>query len=168
MEAGMPVLGAAGFFVRDAFKVYGIYVVVVVLGTGILMFTADAIGFLSYSDRPGPGWYGFHPHISFADFEFLFGFVVFTTCFSVIMLLVPCAVLATVALRRFRVNAIVTVLILVPLFGFATYELLLASGWYIAISEVFVFVATTLSVPVSIAVSRPGGLRLGRLRLRAF
>lgn len=165
MEGRVRVLKTAGVFAKDALKVYGIYLVVVVLGTGVLMFLADSIGFLSYSDRPGPGWYGFHPHISIADLQFLFGFVVTTTIFSALFLLIPCTVLLTVALRRLRVNVVIAALMLVPSYAYATLELFAGAGWYIAISDIFVLIAAALSIPFAIAMSTSNGIRIGRLRL---
>jgi uncharacterized membrane protein YhaH (DUF805 family) len=164
----MTTVKATGVFVLEALRAYGLYLLVVVVGTGLLMLLANSLGYSTYGDRPGTGWFGFHPNLSLASVAFLSGFVLFTAELSVLSLFIPASMLATAGLRRTPLAPWALTLILVPLFGFVTYSLLASAGWYIALDPLFIYIGTLLSVPFSIAVSSSLGLKIGRFRLRAF
>lgn len=53
-------------FVTHGFKMVCLYVFVVSAGTVLLLLGSSAVGYLSYSDRPGPGW-GMPPHLPGLD-----------------------------------------------------------------------------------------------------
>lgn len=164
----ISAIKTVGMFLIDALKSYCLYLLVVVVGTGILMFVASSIGYGAYSDRPGTGWFGFHPTFSVANAEFLGSFVLFTTWMSLLSLFIPALMLLAAGIRRLRLPRIAVALILMPLFALATFWLLATAGWYIAIDGVFVIVAVALSILFCVAASSPEGLQIGRFRLRAF
>lgn len=161
-------LKPVGRFLLDALKAYGLYLLIVVVGTGVLMYAANSVGYSTYSDRPGTGWFGFHPNLSIENAEFLGSFVLFTALMSALMLYIPALMLITVGIRRFNAPRWLIVMILTPLFALATFWLFAAAGWYIAIDEVFAFVGATFTIPFCIAVSSGNGLAIGRFRIRAF
>jgi hypothetical protein len=43
-------------FIKSGFKTVGLYVLLVVAGSVLLLLASSAVGYLPYSDRPGPGW----------------------------------------------------------------------------------------------------------------
>lgn len=137
---------AVAMLLMDALKSYGLYLLVVVVGTGILMFVAGSIGYGAYGDRPGIGWFGFRPNFSVANAEFLGSFVLFTTWMSLLSLYIPALMLLTAGIRRLRLPRIAVALILMPPLALATFWLLAAAGWYIAIDGVFVVVGIALSI----------------------
>jgi hypothetical protein len=155
-------------FLLDALKAYALYVGIVIAGTGLVMYLVDSLGYLSYSDRPGSGWYGLHPHLSVPDAEFILGFVAFTAVLSVFSIAVPGVMLLTVAMRRYRVHRVVVGLVVAPLIAVATLWVFAVAGWYVAIGVPFILIAAVLSVLFACAVSTSSGLRLWRCRLRAF
>jgi hypothetical protein len=55
-------------FFLDLIKSVGLYLLVVIGGTIAFLSLAPVFGYLPYSDRPGPGWYGRFPAISWAEF----------------------------------------------------------------------------------------------------
>jgi hypothetical protein len=155
-------------FVLDVLKVYALYVGIVVGGTGLVMFLADSLGYLSYSDRPGSGWYGLHPHLSVSDAGFILGFIAFTAVLSVLSIAVPAVMLLTVAMRRCHVHRAIVGFVVAPLIAVATLWIFAVAGWYVAIGVPFILTAAGLSVIFTYAVSASSGLRLWRFRLRAF
>lgn len=164
----VSALKAIGGFLLDAMKAYGLYLLIVVIGTGLAMYVANSVGYSTYGDRPGTGWFGFHPSLSIRNAEFLGGFVFFTAYASLLSLFIPALVLVSVGIRRLNAPRLVTVLVLTPLFAAATFWLFAAAGWYIAIDEVFAVLGAVLTVPFCIVVSSSNGLTVGRLRIRAF
>jgi hypothetical protein len=164
----MRALRAVAMILIDALKAYAVYIAIVFGGTALVMFAADSVGYLSYSDRPGPGWYGLHPHFSISDAEFIVGFVAFAAVLSVFTVVVPGLMLLAVALRRWRARPFIVGLVIGPLIALATVWVFAAAGWYVAIGAPFIVIAAALSALFACAISGPAGVRLGRFRLRAF
>jgi len=104
----------------------------------MLLILADGVGYLPYSDRPGPGWHVAHV-LSFQEVGFYAGFALLllrgtTLCgatFSVSGL-----VLGFCALPRWVVR-----LMAVPAAFLASGFIMAAAGWYIAISALGVYAA---------------------------
>jgi hypothetical protein len=159
---------AVGAFVADSLKAYALYVAIVIVGMSLLMFVADSIGYLSYSDRPGAGWHGLHPRLSLRDATFVAEFALLTVYISAVMGAVPAVAILAVALRRFSLHRAVITAVLVPVAVVSTLWLYVVAGWYVGLAAWFVIVAAALSVLFSLAVSGPTGVRIGKLRLRAF
>jgi uncharacterized membrane protein YhaH (DUF805 family) len=159
------VVRKVGALLVEVAQVYGLYLVIVVFGTGLAMMLANSVGYSTYSDRPGTGWFGFHPNFSVESLEFLLNFVLFVAVLAVLNWVVPSLIAITVGLRRTSLRWWVVLLVLIPLFGVTTFYLFAEAGWYIAISPVFVDVAVLLSIAFSVVASSARGLSLGRFRV---
>jgi hypothetical protein len=166
--AARGYLVAAGTFLVDVVRTYLLYVAVAIGGTGLLMLGTDSIGFLSYSDRPGWGWYGLHPSFRLEDALFIAGFAIFATYLSVLSIAIPAVMFVAVALRRFSVHPALIAVVLVPVVALLTLWLFVAAGWYVSLAPVFQLLAVGLSILFSVAVSMPNGVRIWRIRIRAF
>ena len=46
-----------------------LYVLVVIGGTVAFLCIAPIFGYLGYSDRPGPGWFGHFPAVTWSEFR---------------------------------------------------------------------------------------------------
>jgi hypothetical protein len=113
------------------------YALFLASGTFLLLILASAIGYLPYSDRPGPGWYAAHiPNLreigyyaSWATF--------FVGPFALlwgILLFVLVRALGWLAMPRWLVRTVAAVFaFFLSLLGLA------AAGWYIAIAGVVVY-----------------------------
>src|SRR5437870_3275669 len=108
-------------------------------GTFLFLLLASSIGYLPYSDRPGPGWYGGHlPEWQevrfFAGFAFrmLALFAVIWTAFVFLF----GSILAALRLPRVAIGIVTGLLSAwLAMFGIA------AAGWMIAIAAAPVYVA---------------------------
>jgi hypothetical protein len=127
-------------FVRDYVIAVSWYVGLVVMGLVITLTTSSAIGYLPYSDRPGPGW---------TEPSFSFGQVWFYLQWST-WLLVPSAIYGTVVfvyLRVLRVLDAPSALIRVvgaTSAGLMAFVISAGVGWYISMAAFPVFVAMGL------------------------
>ena len=66
----------AKLFAKDLIRSLTLYCLIVAGGTALLLFVASAVGYLPYSDRPGPGWHGAHiPGLR--EIGFYFSFAIF-------------------------------------------------------------------------------------------
>ena len=120
----------------------GLYVVVVIGGTLLVLIASSLIGYLPYSDRPGPGW-----HSAGLTKEELRFFLSWST------MLLPGvafwgAVLAILgqALALFRSPRWFLALIGALLGGYLALLTVASVGWYIAIAAAPVYVAGVLGV----------------------
>ena len=127
-------------FVRDYLLAVGWYVGLIVIGLVITLTTSSAIGYLPYSDRPGPGW---------TDPWFSFGQLWYYVQWS-LLLVAPSAIYGTVVfvyLRVLRVLDAPSALIRVvgaTSAGLMTFVISAGVGWYISMAAFPVFVATAL------------------------
>ncbi|MGH7324615.1 MAG: hypothetical protein ACREJ9_08205 [Candidatus Rokuibacteriota bacterium] len=64
-------------FILDFARTSGLYVVVLVGGTVLIVVATAFIGYLPYSDRPGPGWYGWRGSISLHELAFVLQWSIF-------------------------------------------------------------------------------------------
>ncbi|HEX6912753.1 MAG TPA: hypothetical protein VF142_20265 [Longimicrobium sp.] len=74
-----------------------VYLGVVVGGTTGFLALAPLFGYLAYSDRPGPGWYGRFPAMGWAEFVRNAGDVMSIGAFFVTLFVLPALVVAAVA-----------------------------------------------------------------------
>jgi hypothetical protein len=121
---------------------------IIVFGTALFMFVCEFVGFLPYSDRPGPEFYGWFPMRSLTDIGtaawFQLSFALFAAPFF--------AMYAVPALAFFfavRLTAINRWFVAVPaalVFGFLALYIMAAMGWYIAISGAAVVAAGVLGI----------------------
>lgn len=110
-----------------------LFVTVVALGTFLFLLGASAVGYLAYSDRPGPGWMP-SGSFSWTEVRFFLGWelllILYFLPFAGAALFPFARVLGWLYSPRWLVR------IFGALFsGFAALLSVLAAGWYIAISE---------------------------------
>ena len=148
-------------FVFDLVKSVGLYVVIVIGGTICFLCLAPVVGYLPYSDRPGPGWYGSFPAINWAEFietvRFMLSwaelFIWQAILFALLIFLLARS-LELIRTPRFVV-AIVCAVVSVFLTGF----LILAAGWYISLGAAPFYFAILLALVF-------GGLLIPKRRIR--
>ena len=120
----------------------------VVFGSALFMFLCQFVGFLPYSDRPGPGFYGWFPLRSLSDIAraawFQLSFALFTAPFFA-MYAVP-ALAAFLLLRLTHINRWFIAVPAALVFGFLGLFMVGAMGWYIAISAAGVYAAGVLGI----------------------
>jgi hypothetical protein len=121
---------------------------VIVFGDALFMFLCEFVGFLPYSDRPGPGFYGWFPMRSLSDIGtaawFQLGFALFAAPFFA-MYAVPVLTIF-MALRLTTLNRWFVAVPAALVFGFLGFYLMAGLGWYIAISGVGVIAAGVLGI----------------------
>jgi hypothetical protein len=132
----------------DLLKSVGLYLLVVVGGLFCFLSLAPVFGYLPYSDRPGPGWFGRFPGVTWSDFWS--GFMFFL---GWVALLVPYAVVAGLLLfviarllERFRVPRIAVAVVAALLAGFVSGYIVAGIGWYISIAAPPVYFAMILGI----------------------
>lgn len=113
------------------------YLVLVLGGTSAYLIGAPVIGYLPYSDRPGPGWYGLFSGATLDGLTHSLGFV-----FGWALLAVPhsfFAILPTFsAVRIFEwagFQRLLNATVGAALGGFTTLYFLAEMGWYIALDS---------------------------------
>jgi hypothetical protein len=148
--------------ILDVAKSLGLYLLVVVGGTVAFLSVAPVVGYLPYSDRPGPGWFGSFPAVSWQEFLETFRFML-----GWAMLLAPYAVVAGLivfilarALEFVRTPRLIVALVCAVISAFFSGYLVLAFGWYIAIGAPPVYFAMLLGLLF-------GGLLLPKRRVVA-
>jgi hypothetical protein len=132
----------------DLLKSVGLYLLVVIGGTVAFLSLAPVFGYLPYSDRPGPGWYGRFPAISWAEFidtvRYMLGWAklfIWQASFFALIIFLLARGLELVRTPRFVVAIICAVVSV-----FLTGLLMLAAGWYISIGAAPFYFAILLSV----------------------
>jgi hypothetical protein len=128
------------------------------------------VGYLPYSDRPGPGWYGLRLALSVRELRLFVDWWAFTAIAAM-----PAAAVLFVfhrALRAIRTPRWLSASVCGVASLFVSMYLLLAAGWYIALSLVFVVLAGltglvygTLLLPrLPIPLADPSGaIRVSRI-----
>ena len=143
----MRLLREIGVFVWESLKVFGLYLLFVAVFPPVVMFIEMSVGYLPYSDRPGPGWYGFHPNFSVGVLEWCAGFALGVALFSLLIyLLGPFASVIAAALLRTRLPWWALAILYVPIFGIPTLWIYAAYGWYEALDAITPLVALGASV----------------------
>jgi hypothetical protein len=121
----------AGRFLFDWVKSLGLFAVVVAAGTFIFLVSSTVVGFLPYSDRPGPGWE--RAAFNWQEVNFFVGWLpllIYPLLFLGIALF-PFARL----LGWFRAPRLLLRVFGAVFSAVAALIAVLAAGWYIAISQ---------------------------------
>lgn len=132
----------------DLLKTVGLYLLVV--GGGVLGFLvfAPVFGYLPYSDRPGPGWFGRFPAVSWGDFwngaSFHLGWSLLLAPYAVVSGLLLFIVARV--LERFHIPRLVVAVVGAFLAAFVSGYTVLGIGWYIAIAAPPVYAAMILGI----------------------
>ena len=125
---------------RDYVAAVGSYTGLIALGLVFTMTISSALGYLPYSDRPGPGWT--EPFFSFA----LLGFYLSWS----VLLLLPTAIYGTVIFAWLRVlNVLAAPRVIIRVVGalsagVVAFFVSAGVGWYISIATFPVLVAAGL------------------------
>jgi hypothetical protein len=131
------LLRAVGRNVKNAALCTIAYALFLAGGTFILLVVVSAIGYLPYSDRPGPGWYAAHiPNLQEVGYYASWA-TFFVGPFALLwgmLLFVQVRALGWLATPRWLVRTVASVFALfLSLLGLA------AAGWYIAIAGAVVY-----------------------------
>jgi hypothetical protein len=114
------------------------YILAADLAPSLLLLAVNSLGYLPYSDRPGPGWQG--PHLpSKGELQFFFGFAVVLlrgTAFYAALFAFLSRVLGVCRVPRWSLRLVAT-----PLAIFSSGIMMAAAGWLIAISPLGVYTA---------------------------
>jgi hypothetical protein len=124
-----------------------LYVLVVIGGTVAFLCVAPVFGYLGYSDRPGPGWFGRFPAIGWSEFRensvFMFQWATLFIWHSMLFGLL--IVLLARGLELMRAPRIVVAIGCALFSVFLTGYLMLAAGWIIALGPVPFYFSLLLS-----------------------
>lgn len=133
-------------FLLDFLRSAGIYELVTYGGLTLFLALAPLVGYLPYSDRPGPGWYGHFPALGWSAFWGNAGQMAGFGLFFAILALqfaLPCAVCVVVADRYLR-RRWLSRLIAILLFGAITLYIMPAAGWYISLGAPSIWIGSGL------------------------
>lgn len=120
-----------GKFFLDWVKSLGLYAVVVSAGTFVFLVGSSMVGYLAYSDRPGPGWG--RGAFSWSEVRFFLGwlpFLIYSLLYLGVALFPFARVLGWLGSPRWLLCVFGGVFS-----GIAALIGVLAAGWYIAISQ---------------------------------
>ena len=122
---------SVGRFFLDWLKSLGLYVLVVALGTLLFLIGSSVVGYLAYSDRPGPGWG--RGAFSWTEVKFFVGWLPLLMYF---LLYLAAALFPFARLLGWFHSPRWLVRVFGGVFaGIAALIGVLAAGWYIAISQ---------------------------------
>jgi hypothetical protein len=111
-----------------------LFSVVVSAGTSLVLLVSSSLGYLPYSDRPGPGWWG-HPHWpSLAEAATYFGFAPFLAYFCLFFglgLFALALVFGLASTSRWLTRVLGAILA-----GGAALLAVSAAGWYFAVASI--------------------------------
>ena len=122
-------------------------------GVSVFLIIAPVFGYLAYSDRPGPGWFGSFPAISFSEFVANAAAMIPNGLFLAILLLLPALLCAlTVRVAELFPIPLRAVQVIGGLAGgvIGAYWML-GAGWYLAAGEAMFWLALALGVYAGVA-----------------
>jgi hypothetical protein len=148
----------------DLLKMVGLYLAIVVGGLLGFLSLAPVFGYLPYSDRPGPGWFGQSPAVSMSEFLRGVGFQLGWSA-----LLLPNAALSGLALfvvvralEHFRTPPWIIAVVGALLGGVVSGYMVLGIGWYIAMAAAPVYFAAVLGLLFGALLLPRKGVRVGQ------
>ena len=108
------------------------------------MVVVQTIGYLPYSDRPGPGWYKQELSINLDQIKYIWGFIWFLGIYVLAELVIVYGLFRLFRLIGF--NRIVYAVLGGLIIGFLTLYNTMGIGWYIAIDTSSVFAGGILGI----------------------
>lgn len=140
------MVNVAGRMLLSFLKSVALYLGVVVGGVTLFLIVAPLVGYVPYSDRPGPGWHGSFPAMSWSQFlshsRGMLGFSLFAAL--LMSQFAAICVLVIRLLERLRTPLSVVRFIGGVLTAFLSAYGWLGVGWYIAIGSPAVTLAIVL------------------------
>ncbi|MBV9547424.1 MAG: hypothetical protein JOY61_23885 [Chloroflexi bacterium] len=120
------------------------YAVGLDISTCRFILIAGGVGYLAYSDRPRPGWYGFGWYgITPQAFQFVLGFGLLLLPYSFVAGLLVLAIVRALEWLRFpRLSVTIAGSLTAAVISAL---IVLGIGWYIALSGIAVYVPAVLS-----------------------
>lgn len=146
-----PDMGRTGRFVRLLARFVAsvaVYLGVVVGGVTLFLVIAPVVGYLPYSDRPGPGWYGTFPALGWSEFwsnagtmlEYGLFFATIMSQFAVVAVLVVRG-MERVGRSPFVIRSVAAALVgAISLYGIA------GVGWYVSLGAPAVLLGCALGI----------------------
>lgn len=132
--------------VRETVYAFARYLLIVIGGVCAFMFLALAAGYLPFSDRPGPGWYGWFDGAAIEDLwasaPYIFGFATLAVWGALLYMMPFVVVVRLLARTRTRRSILAALGGLVS--AIITFWVVCGAGWYIAIGLAPVVVGTGL------------------------
>ena len=133
---------------KETLKNFGkhmLWGLLIILG-GLFIYLAFTItiGYIPYSDRPGPGWHKEEVGISLQEISFIWGFIWFLGIYILGELIIVYWLFRLFRLLGF--NKIVYSILGGLIIGFFTLYLTLGIGWYIAIDGSTVIIGGVLGL----------------------
>lgn len=133
---------------KETFKKFGKHIfwglLIILGGLFLYMATVTTIGYLPYSDRPGPGWYKDELSISWNEINFIWGFILFLGIYVLAELIIVYFFFRLIRLIGY--NRIIYSIIGGLIIGFLTLYNTLGIGWYIAIDQTTVIAGGILGL----------------------
>jgi hypothetical protein len=121
----------------DLLRVSWRYLAIVLGGTSLFLIIAPVIGYLPYSDRPGPGWYGLFAGATLEglgrSFGFVLGWALLAIPYSFFAIVPTYSVVRVSEWAGFPRVLVAGVGALLG--GFTTLYFILGMGWYIALDS---------------------------------
>lgn len=123
-----------------------LYLVTVGGGVTLFLIITPVFGYLSYSDRPGPGWFGAFPALSWKPFWTNALGMLGYGAFLGILFLIPGAVVVLIVrgIERFVRYQVLARVLAALVAALAAGCWMLGAGWYIAAGPELLFVAVFL------------------------
>jgi hypothetical protein len=135
-------------FVKSFVLDLGLITLLVTGGVTLFLILAPLFGYLPYSDRPGPGWYGSFPALSLTEFTSNSLDMIVTGAFLGLLFLIPgsVAVILLSILRRLIQRAWLLHASSAILAAAISMYWMLGAGWYIAAGQTLVAVSGILGL----------------------
>lgn len=139
---GRAVTAAIFSFLRSL----ALYLAVVVGGVTLFLVLVPLLGYLPYSDRPGPGWYGVFPALGWYAFWKNAGEMLGYGLFLGLLFIVPGAVALLIirGIERWLPFSTVVRILEILLAALFAGGWMLSAGWYIAAGWPLVALALVL------------------------
>ncbi len=127
-------------------KSLAFYLGTVAGGVTLFLIIAPLFGYLSYSDRPGPGWFGGFPTLGWQQFWANAGDMLGYGAFLGLLFLIPgaIAVLIIRGIERFVRHQVLARVLAAMVAALGASYWMFGAGWYISAGRVLLVIAVAL------------------------
>lgn len=151
--------------IGDLIRTVGDYLLLVLWGTFGVLVLSTLVGYLPYSDRPGPGWHGVGQTASLSAVWYFLSWAGFAALYVAVvglMLFVGARILQLIKCPRWLIRIIGALAS-----GFLSLYVIAGVGWYIAIAALPVYAAGALGAAFGAFLLVPNsGPKIRRTRSR--